>query len=445
MSDISPLLSLPYLLPAQAQKHVTHNEALDLLDMLVQPVVEGVAARIPPASPVEGALWALGPEPTGLWAGQGLCLASWRNGAWMFAPLRPGWMVFDRAAGASLAFDGTGWQPAVGDLQNLAGLGIGTTWDAVSRLAVAADATLLTHAGGGHQLKINKAAAAETASLLFQTGWSGRAEIGTVGEDGLSIKVSADGATFVPALLARSDQLRIDLPLTGAAVQADALDATPARVMTTGAFGLGMSDGLAAPSDDADLCLKAGLAYRLTPAALHAPATEVSGGSLLVSTGAGGSVQQLFLAAGGARLWLRGLAAGASLWGVWQRILGNDLILGPVAQAAGVPTGALFETGSNANGSWTRFADGTQICTGAGLSAPNISTAEGTIFRSADVVWSFPAGFVGAPVVSGAAEDLQAWLSAGLPGTTSCTVRLKSAVSKASSVGLRLMAQGRWF
>lgn len=444
MSDTSPLLSLPYLLPSQAQKHVTHNEALDLLDMLVQPVAEGVDALTPPPSPVEGEVWALGTGPTGVWAGQGHSLASWRNGAWMFLPLRPGWVVFDRTLGAVLAFDGTDWKPS-GTLQNLAGVGINTTSDTVNRLAVAADATLLTHEGGGHQLKINKATTADTASLLFQTGWSGRAEMGTVGGDGFSIKVSADGATFVPALLARTDQLQIDLPLTGTAVQAGSFDATAGRVMTTGAFGLGTTVGLAAPSDDADLCVNAGLAYRLTPTALHGPVSETSGGSLMVSTGAGGAVQQLFLSAGGARVWLRGRAAGAPLWGAWQRLLGNDLILGTVAQTSGVPTGAIFETGSNANGSYVRFADGTMHCTRVGLSAPNISTADGAIFRSANVVWPFPASFIDAPVVTGGADDLDGWISAGLPGTTSCTVRLKSSVSKASSVGLRLMAQGRWF
>ena len=36
MSDLSPILSLPLLQASQAQKHVTHNEALMQLDLLVQ-------------------------------------------------------------------------------------------------------------------------------------------------------------------------------------------------------------------------------------------------------------------------------------------------------------------------------------------------------------------------------------------------------------------------
>jgi len=37
-------------------------------------------------------------------------------------------------------------------------------------------------------------------------------------------------------------------------------------------------------------------------------------------------------------------------------------ILGTVSQSGGVPTGAIIERGSNANGSYVRFADGTQEC-----------------------------------------------------------------------------------
>lgn len=444
MPDSSPLLSLPYLLPSQAQKHVTHNEALDLLDMLVQPVVEAVDAVSPPSAPVEGEVWAVGAAPSGAWTGRGLSLASWRNGGWIYLALKAGWTVWSRDAGAVLAFDGGTWGPLGGGLQNLDGVGVNTSSDAVNRLAVASGATLLTHEGAGHQLKINKATVADTASLLFQTGWSGRAEMGLAGSDGFSIKVSDDGASFVSGLVVQTDTVRVDLPLSGSAVQAGATDATPGRVMTTGAFGLGAGAGVSAPSDDADLCLSAGLAYRFTAAGTHTPVAP-AGGSLVVTTGTGGAVQQMFMAADGTRVWVRGRAAGAPAWGAWQRVLTNDLILGTVSQAAGVPTGAVIETGSNSNGTWTRFADGAMQCIRTNLSATNISTADGAIFRSANVGWNYPASFVSAPVVTGAADDLDAWLSVGAPSATGCTARLKSSVSKTAAVGFRLVAHGRWF
>jgi|GEM_PF-4728179 len=84
-------------------------------------------------------------------------------------------------------------------------LGINATADATNRLAVKSDAVLfsyddVTPGTGDVQFKVNKAAAANTASLLFQTGWSGRAELGLAGGDDFSVKVSADGATWKQAL-----------------------------------------------------------------------------------------------------------------------------------------------------------------------------------------------------------------------------------------------------
>lgn len=46
----------------------------------------------------------------------------------------------------------------------------------------------------------------------------------------------------------------------------------------------------------------------------------------------------------------------------WLAVFNQDNILGTVSQSAGVPTGAIIESGSNANGEFTKFADGTMIC-----------------------------------------------------------------------------------
>ena len=71
MSNASSNLALPYLMPAQAQKHVTHNEALRQLDILVQLVVQEFGATTPPALPTNGHIYALGANPSGDWTGQG--------------------------------------------------------------------------------------------------------------------------------------------------------------------------------------------------------------------------------------------------------------------------------------------------------------------------------------------------------------------------------------
>lgn len=197
MSQNSPRLSLPFLAPAQAQKHVTHNEALARLDLLVQLTVQAFEAVAPPPDPVEGEIYALGAAPTGAWAGQGNQLAGFSAGGWLFIPPQDGWQATLATTGAARVWQGGTWTVPPQDR-----LGVNATADATNRLAVAGDATLLTHDGAGHQVKVNKAAAGNTASLLFQTGWSGRAEMGTAGSDGFAIKVSDDGATWHQAFQA---------------------------------------------------------------------------------------------------------------------------------------------------------------------------------------------------------------------------------------------------
>ncbi len=205
MPDQTPNLSLPFIMPAQAQKHVTHNEAIELLDMIVQLTLEGTDATTPPGSANEGDAWALGTGATGDWTGQDGMIATWRGGGWLFVAPRDGWRAWVRGAGELQVLTGGVWVAQDGaDLQNLPGVGINATADATNRLSVNAAATLLNNDGAGHQVKINKAAAGDTGSLLYQTGFSGRAEMGLAGNDDFSVKVSADGATWFTALTASS-------------------------------------------------------------------------------------------------------------------------------------------------------------------------------------------------------------------------------------------------
>ena len=92
--------------------------------------------------------------------------------------------------------------------------GVNATADTTTKFAVAAAASLFNHAGAGHQHKINKAAAGDTASLLFQTATSGRAEMGTAGDDDFHFKVSADGSTWKEAIVIDRTTGIVALPLT---------------------------------------------------------------------------------------------------------------------------------------------------------------------------------------------------------------------------------------
>ena len=212
MTDRSNRLDLPYLQPAQAQKHVTHNEAVELLDALVQLTVQRFDAAIPPVAPGPGEVHALGAVPEGVWTDKAGHLALWTGNAWIYLSPDDGWRAYGLAEQDLRVRAGGVWVPVVRPLQELAGVGIGTTSDAVNRLAVAAEATLLTHDGAGHQIKINKALAGDTASLLFQTGFSGRAEMGIAGDDDWSIKVSANGSAWNTAASANRTTGLMTLP-----------------------------------------------------------------------------------------------------------------------------------------------------------------------------------------------------------------------------------------
>lgn len=215
--DQTPLLSLPYIQGGQAQKHVTHNEALERLDMLVHLAVEAMDAITPPSGAVEGQAWIVGAGATGVWASHVGDIAAWRGGNWLFVTPQAGWRIWDKTNAEFQINDGTAWVIPAGsvNLQNLDGVGINATSDATNRLAVSAPATLLNNDGAGHQLKINKNATTDTASLLYQTNWSGRAEVGLAGNDDLSVKVSTDGANFIEAMRIDAATGAVDMPATG--------------------------------------------------------------------------------------------------------------------------------------------------------------------------------------------------------------------------------------
>lgn len=315
MSDTSQILSLPFIQPSQAQKHVTHNEALRVLDAIVQLSVISATFNAPPAAPAPGDCYIIAGPAAGAWTGHEAQIAVYGDGTWFFVTPRAGWQAQVLNPKGSIVFDANaGWEASAsgGAVQSTPQLGINTGADAVNRLSVSSEAVLFNHAGAGHQLKLNKAAAPDTVSLLYQTGFSGRAEMGLAGDDAFAIKVSADGAAWQEALRIDpvSARLVIEQPLAGDAVTQSTTDTTPNRVIRA-------QDGYVKGS-----------------------------------------------------------------------------IVGNVGQAGGVPTGAVIEQGTNPNGHYVRFADGTQICT-------HIVTAAYNSEEKLGVRWTFPAGFSELPNCTG--------------------------------------------
>lgn len=202
-------LALPFIAAAQAQKHVTHNEALRILDTLVQLTVLDRDLAAPPASPVEGQRWIVAASPVDAWAGHADDIAAWQDGAWQFSTPQTGWVAFVIDEGTLLVWNGSAWGDffaTVTAIQNLALLGVGTTADATNPFSAKLNKALWTAKtvaeGGIGDLRytLNKEGAANVLSLLLQTAFSGRAELGLIGDDNLTLKVSPDGSNWLTAL-----------------------------------------------------------------------------------------------------------------------------------------------------------------------------------------------------------------------------------------------------
>lgn len=135
--------ALPLLGIAQAQKEVTHNEALTLLDALVQPVVAAGPQDVPPLTPAIGQGWIVGEAPSGAWAGEAGALALWTAGGWRFIAPRDGMRTVRLSDGAVLRRAGGAWvEPDA--LPSPAG---GVVVDAEARAAI--DALILALVGQG--------------------------------------------------------------------------------------------------------------------------------------------------------------------------------------------------------------------------------------------------------------------------------------------------------
>lgn len=202
-------LNLPFVMPSQAQKHVPVNEAMRALDAVVQLAVLDRDLPSPPALPAEGQRYIVAAGASGAWLNAADRIAAFQDGAWAFYQPRTGWLCWVADESILVIWNGAAWvsfSATFSALQSLSRLGLGTVADATNPFAAKLNRALWaakTAAEGGDgdlRFVINKEAASDFASLLLQTGYSGRAEIGLVGDDDLLFKVSANGSAFIEAL-----------------------------------------------------------------------------------------------------------------------------------------------------------------------------------------------------------------------------------------------------
>ncbi|WP_010546078.1 DUF2793 domain-containing protein [Sphingomonas elodea] len=104
----TPRLALPLLAPGQAQKEMTHNEALVRIDIAVQASVVAELA-VPPAAPTPGQCWLVGSAPQGAWSGNTAAIAGWTDGGWRFVAPAEGMRIWIVAEGAFALFSQGVW------------------------------------------------------------------------------------------------------------------------------------------------------------------------------------------------------------------------------------------------------------------------------------------------------------------------------------------------
>ena len=237
-------LALPRIAAAQAQKHVTHNDALEIVDALMHLTVESRVLSAPPPDPADDARYLVAAGAGGAWIGHEGAIAVRDGGGWTYCQPQAGWRAFVRDEAQIVVFDGAGWAPLVRRAERF---GVNAEADGVNRLAVSSPAVLLNHAGSDMRLALNKAATGDVASLQFKDGVVAQAEIGLAGDDDLRVKIREGGA-LRQALVVKAGSGRVGIGTPEPAAELEVADTSgdgdcriQLRASTTAIAQLGVS------------------------------------------------------------------------------------------------------------------------------------------------------------------------------------------------------------
>lgn len=90
---------LPLLAVSQAQKEITHNEALVIIDALLHTAIEGILATVPAVVDADmGKCWLVGASPNGIWSGKAGFIAVYVGGSWRYIAPQDGMRIWNRAS-----------------------------------------------------------------------------------------------------------------------------------------------------------------------------------------------------------------------------------------------------------------------------------------------------------------------------------------------------------
>ena len=333
------------------------------------------------------------------------------NGAWVYMTPQTGYRMYDQETTLTFVFSGSAWVPEGADLT----------------ATTTAASLVVRKRGSGAGVSAPVASGGPLGYLQYQ-GWTGAAwrvgaQIfaqaqqlwsGSVSGTQLIFQTVANGATaLVDRMRLSATELWVDAKLTGAAAQTlgglwcASAGSANARTLTYGG-----------------LSLVTGLKVRFRAAAANTGATTIN----LDGTGAVAcrTVTGVALPSG----YIRSDADTEAVY---------DGTYWVVSRAT--------ERGSNANGSWVRYADGKQECWHTGFTDTSTDPV-GNVFRSTnESIWTFPVAFISADTttVNVSARNVARWAHGRPSSTTAGAIRQYSAVSSGVAVDCNVNATGFWY
>ena len=365
------------------------NLSINTIDALLQVLVQTVGANTPPAG-VEGQRHIVGTSPTGAWAGQANKLARFLGGAWQFFDARYALNVAD---GLWYVRSSSAWLPISGNVAGPVSAVDGgvALFDGVTGKIIK-DGGALGSAAFTPSTAYATSSQGATADSALQPGAIGVTVQGYSanlaafsGLSGLADRLpyfTGAGALSLTTLtgLARNlldDTTQSEMQSTlGLVKQTSATDTTAGALMAVGAFGVGSHAPQITVSDLNSLVVVGRWRDDGYADVLNRPAGFYYG-EIVVGGYMAGFETQTYTSANGRRAFR---TRTDWVWGAWREQYHTGNLLGTVSQSGGVPTGSIIERGSNANGEYVRFADGTQICTNSNNAiATNPATFTGTV------------------------------------------------------------------